>query len=122
MTPPTIHRTSTGTHYFENMRTKNWQRQTIGEIRADFRLLGFTEEETDTALTKARHENAVDDVIQLEGKPRGITGFQTHTTPVLLGVGDRAELGTEEYLAKSPILEGCVILVKNPNYKPDEME
>ena len=73
MTPPTIHRTSTGTHYFENMRTKNWQRQTIGEIRADFRLLGFTEEETDTALTKARHENAVDDVIQLEGKPRGIT-------------------------------------------------
>jgi 26S proteasome regulatory subunit N1 len=35
---------------------------------------------------------------------------------VLLGVGERAELGTEEYLPLSPILEGQVILVKNPDY------
>lgn len=27
------------------------------------------------------------------GKPKAITGFQTHTTPVLLGVRDRAEVG-----------------------------
>ena len=26
------------------------------------------------------------------GKPKTITGFQTHTTPVLLGVRDRAEV------------------------------
>jgi 26S proteasome regulatory subunit N1 len=43
-------------------------------------------------------------------------GFQTHTTPVLLGVGERAELATEEYLPLSPILEGQVILTKNPDY------
>ncbi len=30
------------------------------------------------------------------GKPKTITGFQTHTTPVLLGYGERAELATEE--------------------------
>ena len=28
------------------------------------------------------------------GKPKTITGFQTHTTPVLLGVRDRAEVST----------------------------
>ncbi len=31
------------------------------------------------------------------GRPKTITGFQTHTTPVLLSVGERAELGTEKY-------------------------
>ena len=30
------------------------------------------------------------------GKPKSITGFQTHTTPVLLAHGERAELATEE--------------------------
>ena len=30
------------------------------------------------------------------GKPKTITGFQTHTTPVLLAYGERAELATEE--------------------------
>lgn len=30
------------------------------------------------------------------GKPKTITGFQTHTTPVLLAFGERAELATEE--------------------------
>jgi 26S proteasome non-ATPase regulatory subunit RPN1 C-terminal len=37
-------------------------------------------------------------------------GFQTHTTPVLLGAGERAELGTEKYIALTPMLEGIVIL------------
>ena len=32
------------------------------------------------------------------GRPKTITGFQTHTTPVLLSVGERAELGTEKYI------------------------
>ena len=73
MTPNTIHRTAKGAYYIQNMTTKNWQRQSIGEIRVDFKALGFTKEETDTALAKARHENAIVDVVQLEGKPRGIT-------------------------------------------------
>lgn len=43
-------------------------------------------------------------------------GFQTHTTPILMGAGERAELGTEKYLALSSILEGVVILKPNPDY------
>lgn len=43
-------------------------------------------------------------------------GFQTHTTPVLMSAGERAELGTEKYIPLSPILEGIVILKPNPDY------
>ena len=74
---------------------------------------------------------AVDTVGQA-GRPKTITGFQTHTTPVLLGAGERAELATEECaqfslfflvadrdcladVALSRILEGFVILKKNPD-------
>ena len=58
---------------------------------------------------------AVDTVGQA-GRPKTITGFQTHTAPVLLAAGERAELATEEYLPVSAVLEGCVILKKNPNF------
>eukprot|EP00555_Chaetoceros_dichaeta_P011413 CAMPEP_0198259378 /NCGR_PEP_ID=MMETSP1447-20131203/8599_1 /TAXON_ID=420782 /ORGANISM="Chaetoceros dichaeta, Strain CCMP1751" /LENGTH=943 /DNA_ID=CAMNT_0043946763 /DNA_START=196 /DNA_END=3027 /DNA_ORIENTATION=- len=54
------------------------------------------------------------------GKPKTITGFQTHTTPVLLGAKERAELGTEEVLSVSTVLEGIVILKDNPDYEPEE--
>merc|ERR1712165_487184 len=54
------------------------------------------------------------------GKPKTITGFQTHTTPVLLGTKERAELGTEEVLSVSSVLEGIVILKDNPDYEPEE--
>ena len=50
------------------------------------------------------------------GRPKTITGFQTHTTPVLLSAGERAELASEKYLPLSPVLEGVVILKANPNY------
>jgi len=56
------------------------------------------------------------DVVGQAGKPKTITGFQTHTTPVLLAQGERAELATEEYLPLTPIMEGFVILRKNPDY------
>lgn len=56
------------------------------------------------------------DVVGQAGKPKTITGFQTHTTPVLLAMGERAELATDEYLSLTPIMEGFVILRKNPNY------
>ena len=36
------------------------------------------------------------DVVAQAGKPKTITGFQTHTTPVLLAFGERAELATDE--------------------------
>uniref|UniRef100_A0A1I7W6A6 RPN1_C domain-containing protein n=1 Tax=Heterorhabditis bacteriophora TaxID=37862 RepID=A0A1I7W6A6_HETBA len=38
------------------------------------------------------------DVVAQAGKPKTITGFQTHTTPVLLAYGERAELTNDEYL------------------------
>ncbi|XP_066158811.1 26S proteasome non-ATPase regulatory subunit 2 [Euwallacea fornicatus] len=58
------------------------------------------------------------DVVGQAGKPKTITGFQTHTTPVLLAHGERAELATEEYLSLTPIMEGFVILRKNPDFNP----
>ncbi len=54
------------------------------------------------------------------GKPKRITGFQTHTTPVLLGATDRAELGTEEVISVCSVLEGVVIVKDNPDYIPEE--
>jgi len=56
------------------------------------------------------------DVVGQAGKPKTITGFQTHTTPVLLAHGERAELATEEYIPVTTIMEGFVILKKNPDY------
>jgi len=59
--------------------------------------------------TSVRVGEAVETVGQA-GRPKTITGFQTHTTPVLLGVNDRAELASDEMLAQSTFLEGVVIL------------
>lgn len=39
---------------------------------------------------------AVDVVAQVGRQPKTITGFQTHTAPVLLSFTERAELGTDE--------------------------
>merc|ERR1712137_82553 len=55
------------------------------------------------------------DVVGQAGKPKTITGFQTRTTPVLLSHGERAELATDEWIPLSSVLEGFVILKKNPN-------
>nr|CAD2202686.1 unnamed protein product [Meloidogyne enterolobii] len=52
------------------------------------------------------------DVVAQAGKPRAITGFQTHSTPVLLGYGERAELADDDYIPLTPVLEGIVILKK----------
>merc|ERR1711971_1067373 len=69
----------------------------------------------------ARVGQAVETVGQA-GKPRTITGFQTHTTPVLLGVKERAELGTEEFLSVASVLEGVVIVKENPDYNKENEE
>lgn len=63
------------------------------------------------------------DVVGQAGKPRTISGFQTHQSPVRLGTTERAELATEEFIPFSPILEGFVVLQKNPGWeKEDKME
>ena len=79
------------------------------------RFLITVDEQLNPIVVNVRVGQAVDTVGQA-GKPKSISGFQTHSTPVLLGYTERAELATEEYLALSPILEGIVILKKNPDY------
>ncbi|KAM6357133.1 26S proteasome non-ATPase regulatory subunit 2 isoform 3-T3 [Alca torda] len=79
------------------------------------RMLVTFDEELRPLPVSVRVGQAVD-VVGQAGKPKTITGFQTHTTPVLLAHGERAELATEEHVPVTPILEGFVILRKNPNY------
>jgi 26S proteasome regulatory subunit N1 len=38
---------------------------------------------------------------------------------VVLAYGERAELASDEYIAESPVLEGLVLVRKNPDYKPE---
>lgn len=83
------------------------------------RMLMTFDEDLKHLPVPVRVGQAVDTIGQA-GKPKTITGFQTQTTPVLLGYGDRAELATEEYISYTPILENIVILKKNPDYKEEE--
>lgn len=55
------------------------------------------------------------DVVGQAGRPKTITGFQTHTAPVLLAFDERAELASDMYVPLTDVLEGMVILEKNPN-------
>lgn len=80
------------------------------------RMLVTFDEESHPLPVPVRVGQAVD-VVGQAGKPKTITGFQTHTTPVLLAHGERAELATDEYIPLTPVIEGFVILRKNPNYE-----
>lgn len=79
------------------------------------RMLVTFDEELRPLPVSVRVGNAVD-VVGQAGKPKTITGFQTHTTPVLLAHGERAELATEEFIPVTSIMEGFVILRKNPDF------
>jgi 26S proteasome regulatory subunit N1 len=57
------------------------------------------------------------DVVGQAGRPKTITGFQTHTSPVLLAYTERGELASEEYVALTNVLEGFVIVKKNPEVR-----
>ncbi|GMJ09888.1 26S PROTEASOME REGULATORY SUBUNIT S2 1A, 26S proteasome regulatory subunit S2 1A [Hibiscus trionum] len=82
------------------------------------RMLMTVDENLKPLSVPVRVGQAVD-VVGQAGRPKTITGFQTHSTPVLLAAGDRAELATEKYIPLSPILEGHVILKENPEYRED---
>jgi len=75
------------------------------------RMLITFDEDLNPLPVSVRVGQAVD-VVGQAGKPKTITGFQTHTTPVLLSIGERAELATDDYIALTPVLEGFVILRK----------
>ncbi|EUD66853.1 26S proteasome regulatory subunit N1 [Plasmodium inui San Antonio 1] len=81
------------------------------------RMLVTVNEDLEPLPISVRVGQAVD-VVGQAGKPKTITGFQTHVTPVLLLHTDRAEIATEEYIPISDTLEGIVILKKDPNYVP----
>ena len=82
------------------------------------RMLVTVDEDLKPLPVQVRVGQAVDTVGQA-GNPRSITGFQTHTTPVLLSYGEKVELATEEYIPYCEVLENFIILKKNPNYKPE---
>lgn len=69
------------------------------------------ETEFEHVKVKVRVGQAVETVGQA-GNPKKITGFQTQETPVLVNVGDRVELATDEYEPYTSVLEGIVVLKK----------
>jgi len=74
-------------------------------------LMTLDADSMEPVQVKVRVGQAVETVGQA-GRPKTITGFQTHSTPVLLGHSDRAELATDEYEALTTVLEGIVLLKK----------
>jgi hypothetical protein len=74
----------------------------VGQVRLDALSSALLELSADFPPP----EQAVD-VVGQAGKPRTISGFQTHQTPVRLGQTERAELATEEFMSYSHVLEGC---------------
>ncbi|KAG6868638.1 hypothetical protein C0993_012682 [Termitomyces sp. T159_Od127] len=86
------------------------------------RFLITLDEELNSFPVTVRVGQAVD-VVGQAGKPRTISGFQTHQTPVRVGTTERSELATEEYIPFAHVLEGFVILQKNPGWeKEDKMD
>jgi 26S proteasome regulatory subunit N1 len=83
------------------------------------RMMIALNDELEPITTQVRVGNAVDTVGQA-GKPKKITGFTTHDTPVLIGCNERVELGTEEYLPETNVIENFVILRPNPDYNPED--
>lgn len=74
------------------------------------RFVATLDENLEVSPATVRVGQAVETVGQA-GRPRTITGFQTHTTPVLLGYRDRAELAGDRKCVSS-VVEGFVITEK----------
>lgn len=80
------------------------------------RFLITLDEELQPLTVNVRVGQAVD-IVGQAGRPKTITGWQTQSTPVLLAHGERAELEDEKYLSLTNVLEGVVILRKNPEWE-----
>ncbi|KAI5197748.1 26S proteasome regulatory complex, non-ATPase subcomplex, Rpn1 subunit [Aureobasidium subglaciale] len=80
------------------------------------RFLITLDEDLKPLTVNVRVGQAVD-VVGQAGRPKTITGWQTQSTPVLLSYGERAELEDEEYLPVTNVMEGLVILKKNPEWE-----
>lgn len=75
------------------------------------RFLITLDEELKPLSVNVRVGQAVD-VVGQAGRPKTITGWQTQSTPVLLGYGERAELEDEEWICLANVMEGICILRK----------
>lgn len=75
------------------------------------RFLITLDEELKPIQVNVRVGQAVD-VVGQAGRPKTITGWQTQSTPVLLGHGERAELEDEEWLSVANTMEGICIVKK----------
>lgn len=82
------------------------------------RMLVCLNEDLESIPVKVRVGLAME-TVATAGKAKAISGFQTHTTPVLLSAGDRAELDSDKYIALTTVLEGFVIVKENPDYEED---
>lgn len=83
------------------------------------RVMSTVDTDLNPIATNVRVGQAIETVGQA-GRPKTISGFQTHTTPVLLGNKERAELASTEWVSVASIIEGMVILEKAP--EEDKME
>ena len=77
------------------------------------RYMRTVDEHLQPVKATVRVGQAVETVGQA-GRPKTITGFQTHTSPVLLGYKDRAELAGRDYVPVSSVMEGTVIVLPVP--------
>lgn len=84
------------------------------------RMLITLNGDNEAVPVSVRVGQAVDTVGQA-GNPRTITGFQTHTTPVLIAANERAELGNDEYLPFTSVLEGFVVVKPNPDATKEDL-
>ena len=75
------------------------------------RFLVTLDEDLKPVQVNVRVGQAVD-VVGQAGRPKTITGWQTQSTPVLLGYGERAELEDEEWICLANVMEGICILRK----------
>lgn len=80
------------------------------------RFLVTLDEDLKPVQVNVRVGQAVD-VVGQAGRPKTITGWQTQSTPVLLGYGERAELEDEEWICLTNVMEGICILRKNPDWE-----
>ena len=83
------------------------------------RMLVTLNEKLENTKASVKVGQAVD-TVGAAGKPKTITGFQIHDTPVLIGHGERSEFATEEFLSYNNIMENFVIIRKNPDYEDEQ--
>lgn len=79
------------------------------------RMVFTVDDKMEFKATTVRVGQAVDTVGQA-GRPKSITGFQTHTTPVLLAAGERSEMATDQFISVAASMEGIVVIEDNPDW------